>query len=743
MESSNKFFMKRLLLSTILLSLTLLGFSKTILVKNIEELNAANKKAQPGDWIILQNGKWENVTINLNCVGTHEQRITFTAQTPGKVIISGHSMLKLGGSYIIVDGLYFTNGYAGDNAVIDFRIDKNQLANNCIVDNCVIDNFNNPKRMDENNWVLFYGKRNKITRCSFINKTNMGVLLAVVLDDERSRENHHEISHNYFGTRIPLASNGGEIIRVGVSQHCQFKSNTHIEYNFFEHCDGETEIISIKSGSNVVEQNVFKECQGSVVLRHGDDNSVEANYFIGNDKPGTGGVRVINKGQRVVQNVFYKCRGTGFRSPLAVMNGIPNSPANRYVQVTHAQIDENIFYESAPMSFGEGSDTERTLPPKDVLFINNIFYNTRDSVIYKLWDDMSGIHFERNKVSKNLNQVLAKGFEKTNVSKQYPDKGSNGPHFDLRGLPFLERAVDSIGADWFRNKRNSKPAKPFLANCKNAEDIYKQLSGKEPVIINLSGKSYELDKPFVITKEVEFTGNKLNTINFVARQMQAAFIIAGNGQLSFRNLSISGMMMKANSFISNDSTGPSDHYSLNISNCVFSSFSRENGCQNLFNAYKSMVADSIIIRKCSFSSNNTNGFMLNNETDDKGYYSAEKISFTNNEVSSSKGVLLSVYRGGNDESTMGPKLSFTYNKLVNCNTTDTSSALIQLTGVQQSNISRNEFTSCNPGATGKLIDYNDFVRANHIFKNNSINSSGSVLVDKFVIQMENIFKGKP
>jgi poly(beta-D-mannuronate) lyase len=106
-----------------------------------------------------------------------------------------------------------------------------------------------------------------------------------------SRENFHSIDHNYFGKRPPLASNGGEIIRVGVSQHCQFNSNTQIKNNFFEHCDGETEIISIKSCSNVVEENVFKESQGSVVLRHGDNNLVKGNYFVGNDKTGSGGVR--------------------------------------------------------------------------------------------------------------------------------------------------------------------------------------------------------------------------------------------------------------------------------------------------------------------------------------------------------------------------------------------------------------------------------------------------------------------
>jgi poly(beta-D-mannuronate) lyase len=279
--------------------------------------------------------------------------------------------------------------------------------------------------------------------------------------------------------------------------------------------------------------------------------------------------------------------------------------------------------------------------------------------------------------------------------------------------------------------------------------VYEQLNRKEPVIITLSGKKYELDKPFVISKPVEFTGSRLNTINLNAGPMQAAFIITRNGQLTLRNIPINGSMMKATSFISSDSTGSADHYSLIISNCVVSSFDRNNGCQNLFTAYKSMVADSIVVRKCSFSNNNTNGFMLNNETDNKGYYNAEKIFFANNEFSVLKGSLLSVYRGGSDESTLGPQLLFTKNILKDCTTPDTASAVIQLTGVQQTNIASNYFTNCNPPsyntatkiqATGKLIHYTDFVRANHIFHNNSIINSGAVHVNKFVNDKENTFK---
>src|SRR6187431_125719 len=109
------------------LSLSLLSYSTIIPVKDIEELNSANKNAKPGDTIILQNGEWKNVTMILDCIGSKEKPVVIKAQTPGKVLITGNSKLKIGGQYLIVDGLYFANGYAGKDAVITFRTDNKHL----------------------------------------------------------------------------------------------------------------------------------------------------------------------------------------------------------------------------------------------------------------------------------------------------------------------------------------------------------------------------------------------------------------------------------------------------------------------------------------------------------------------------------------------------------------------------------------------------------------------------------------
>lgn len=750
--------MKRLLLLSPFFLLSVAAFAGTITVKNINELHQADKNAKPGDIILLSDGEWKDVEIKLSSKGTKEQPITFTAQTAGRVLITGHSSLKIGGEFLVIKGLYFQKGYAGDDAVIEYRINKNQLANNCRVTECAIIDFNNPKRMDENYWITFYGKNNRLDNCTFRDKKNMGVMIAVILDDERSRGNYHSIDHNFFNGRPPLASNSGEIIRVGVSQHCQFNSNTQITDNYFLKCDGETEIVSIKSGSNVVKNNLFKECQGGVVLRHGDNNTVENNIFLGNYKEGTGGVRVINKGQWVVNNFFYACRGIDFRSPLSVMNGIPNSPAHRYVQVTDAVIVNNTFYNCTAASFCEGSDAERTLPPDNVYFANNIFFNNKDSNIYRVSDEMNGFDFNHNIASKTVAQVLPAGFNKTLIQTkdskiatlplQAIQKNSVVPdslqqiaaarlgHKLPSAVGFGDRqvlnriynnAVNTTGARWMNSKKSGwTMSAPAIVNCDNAEDVYNALAINKPVTIVLTAKQYTLDKPFAISNNTVFY-SKNQEISFVTKEIPAVFMVNGRGELLISNLNINGSNVKAKSFICSDTSGPSDHYNFIMNRSDLKHFDRKNGCESIFFAHKSTVADSIVLRNNKFTDNNTDLVLMTEEKDDKGYYNAEKVVIDGNEITSLNGKALSIYRGGNDESTMGPKLLFTHNNITGCNV---SGPLISLTGVQQTRFQSNNFSNSNPGSS--LILYKDIVRAHHLLEDNKLTGSGKIDTNEFV-----------
>jgi poly(beta-D-mannuronate) lyase len=149
-----------------------------------------------------------------------------------------------------------------------------------------------------------------------------------------------------------------------------------------------------------------------------------------------------------------------------------------------------------------------------------------------------------------------------------------------------------------------------------------------------------------------------------------------------------------------------------------------------------MIADSIVMSNNVFMNSDCNKIMMESEKEDKGYYSAERITLTNNVFLHQEGVILNVYRGGNDESTMGPILVLRNNSFEVCTTANPETPLISLYGVQHSLIEKNNFQHCNGGSV--LIKFGDAVRANHLFKNNTLQKSGSMITDKFVQSEGNI-----
>ena len=411
------------------------------LVSSQAEYAKAVAAAQPGDTIVLANGVWSDVEFLFRGEGTADQPITLTAETKGQVVISGRSSLRLAGEYLVVSGLVFRNGHAPGSAVIAFRAAEDDLANHSRVTEVVVENFNKPGERDRDSWVHFYGKHNRLDHSYFAGKTNLGSTIGVELNDEGSLENHHRIDHNFFGPRPELGFNGGETIRIGNSWSSMSDSLTVVEKNLFYRCDGEHEIISNKSGGNIYRGNLFVESRGTLTLRHGNNTLVERNVFLGNQVPDTGGVRVINAGQVVRNNYMHGLTGERFRGGLVVMNGIPNSPLNRYHQVDNALIENNSIIDVNFVELAAGSDEERTLPPINSVFRANLVYTSdgRDNI--RKHDDVSGIEFSGNSLHQDIT------LEKAANGLLYPTDPAFSGIGASRDIEVLDRA--DAGPSWY------------------------------------------------------------------------------------------------------------------------------------------------------------------------------------------------------------------------------------------------------------------------------------------------------
>ena len=231
-------------------------------------------------------------------------------------------------------------------------------------------------------------------------------------------------------------------------------------------------------------------------------------------------------------------------------------------------------------------------------------------------------------------------------------------------------------------------------------------------------------EPIVIKGSVTISSNGA-AVNFATNSaINNLFTLQQNAELTIQNSNINASAVAAQHFMAVTSDGSGIHSSIGITGCKIQGFTGA----AIVMAPKSSYLDKITIQNSVFENNKAALLSLKDEDDNKGYYNAERIVVTNNSFTNHSGQLATIYRGGNDESTMGPLFSFSNNKIVNCTA---NGALIELFGVQQSNVNNNVFNSSN--IAGKTVAYTDNTKAFHYQKNNSIVNSGTILENKFVI----------
>ena len=672
------------------------------LVHTVEEFEAKLKQVQPGDSIVLANGVWTDAELLFEANGTAENPITLTVEEMGKVILSGESNLRIAGDHLIVKGLVFKNGHTPTNAVISFRKSREKMANNCRLTECVIDNYNNPERQVQDYWITIFGKNNRIDHNHIAGKKNLGVTMIVGLDTEDSRANNHQIDHNYFGPRPTYGNNGGETLRIGTSHHALEKSNTLVESNYFDRTNGEHEIISNKSCNNTFKYNTFFECTGTLTMRHGNETLVDGNVFIGNNKPSTGGIRVINESQTVINNYHIGLTGYRFRGAFVMMNGVPNSPPNRYVPVIDSKVNNNTFVNCDNILFGAGSDEERSQAPRTSEFSENIIYNESKKDVFTIDDDISGITFKNNILGEHSETTIEEGFKNAKITLVKDENGlliptSNKIKSKVSISPKIA-TKENTGTTWYSKTDNYVTLNS--GNVINVEaginTLYEVVKTSKPgdIIVLEDGGTYLLTKAVKIKHPLTFKtlGKEKATILF---ERMMAFEIQNGGSLSLENITFDGTKSPdyaGNAVISTSKTSMIDNYKLFIEKCEFKNMV-VNHSFDVLRVSKGTFADTISIKNSSFKNISGSIAALDKETDDIGAYNVEYFIMKNNAINDLQGAALRLYRGGKDESTFGPFLEVEHNVFdhVGYGKKNKYDATLSLYGVQEIDIKNNIF----------------------------------------------------
>ncbi len=736
----------------------------SILVNDSSELLDAIKELKAGDEILLANGTYKDVEIKLIGEGTESDPIILKAETAGEVFIEGASSLEISGNYIEVSGLFFRNGHSPKTNVIAFRTSEKEVANHSKVTNCVILDYNNLERDQDNLWVQLYGKHNEFSNSYLAGKTNGGPTLRVDLKGNQSIRNFHKIINNHFGPRPRKGGARGETIQLGSSFTSMSPSNTLIANNLFEECNGEVEIISSKTNFNIIKNNVFYKSEGSVVTRHGNYVTVDGNYFIGdgvNDQ--YGGIRIINTGHWVINNLFYKIKGKNFRSPIAIMNGIPKSPLNRYNQVTDVVVAYNTFVDSSsPWQFGVGTNIAQAdvLPKSEIRsarplrteVVNNIIYNSEgDANPIIEHDKADGVTFASNVIDNNGVEVEndhglitkdltltdigsnlsvpTSGFDDVEVYKGYDFETITN---DLLGnsreksntIGAIAKAEDinldlldksKYGADWFSNEVEAKEATTHTVV--NASELVSKLQAAESGdILSLNDGVYNISESLIVNKTITIQSKGNAEIVYAGAANTSAIELHPYGKLTVKNIKLKGT--GSQQAFASLKKNMSNHFGLEVLDSEISNFNYA------LKVYKQSFSEEIIFKNTAIS-DCENGLELSEETNDRGDYNTEYLTVDNCTFTNVKQNVIDYYRGGYDESTIGGNLLVTNSTFTNSGAKEKNGMLLNHRGIVNVNINNNTFKNNKVKFVSIL-----WGAKNNVESNNTLVNSGKIKTEE-------------
>src|SRR5262245_55074502 len=271
--------------------ITLLLFVRAaaaVQVDSVTALQARIDDARPGAVSTVKDGTYTTTArISVKVQGAAGKPIRIVAQTVGGVTIAGSDGFDVvaPAAYVEIDGFVFT--HASGKTQVRSGATHIRFTHNVF------------EQTGEGAYLTIAGDDAEIDRNESRNKRTLGNMIDI--RGAGSQIAQRVLIHdNYFHdfTSPGPGTNGAETIRFGLSGLSMSKGLGVIERNLFVRCVGENEMLSIKSGSNFIQDNTLLDSPGAqLTLRHGNENNVRRNYLRGTD-----GIRIFGDRNRVDSN---------------------------------------------------------------------------------------------------------------------------------------------------------------------------------------------------------------------------------------------------------------------------------------------------------------------------------------------------------------------------------------------------------------------------------------------------------
>ena len=377
----------------------------TINVTTIAALQTACNNSNSGDVIILADGTYLDVTLNIN-----KSNITVIAQTPGGVYLNGTDDININGNYVTFSGFQFTNGDIGSNYLIEV--------------------YGSHDILTQLNFSGYYAKKyieikagtvyDEISFCNLEKKPADAIAgCTIQISTSATVPGYHKIKYCSFQDYYGIGGdNGNEPVRIGLGAEYLNKSRTIVEHCYFNNTGlGDSESVSVKCQENVIRFCTFTNQQNAMLcFRNGDNNVAYSNFFIN-----AGGIRVKEANNIFCYNNYFENSGVGSSADAVTYVYIaplvpPTTASPRTLNLSNINFIHNTFYNCGDIDLGGIGAVSNT-------WANNIFQKS-SGTIYK--NPNTGTTWAGNIYQGNVGITIPSGMTSTNPFLTLNSEGYRG-----------------------------------------------------------------------------------------------------------------------------------------------------------------------------------------------------------------------------------------------------------------------------------------------------------------------------
>ncbi len=553
-----------------------------------DDLEDAVNTSTNGGVFIVKNGTYNDFEATFEKVATANNPIVIKAETVGGVILTSESHFVIRKSaYITLEGFVFDS--QGDRTLV-----KLEGSNNIRITRNVFE----LETTESIKWVFIGGvwndnthpftfpsHHNRIDHNTFQNKDNLGHYITIdgSFDDTGAEKVYYQsqydtIDHNHFKNNGPRAVNEQESIRIGWSKMSLSSGFTTVEHNLFEDCDGDPEIISVKSCDNIIRHNTFRKSYGTLSLRHGNRNRVEGNYFFGDGKPVgtspagsktyTGGIRIYGTDHKIINNYMQGLNGTRWDAPITLTLGDAidgqSSSLSKHFRAERVIIAFNTLVNNAHgIEIGYDNNNKYNKDLSDITIAYNLITGSENSLVEIMDTD--------NDQGDNITWIKNLMYPTGTASIL---AGATSTSFDANEVinenPFIE--LDSSKNVW-----RTTSSSPVYENTLNIDLIQKDIEGQaRPNSSNPGADHYSSEsiRFAPLTKiDVGPNANQDNTASVSSNYLEndvLIFPVPANNILNLKNINsnfnkIEILNFSGKTILTYNIENPSREKSLNIS----------------------------------------------------------------------------------------------------------------------------------------------------------------------------------